>query len=147
MTEQETGPDRVVDWSAGLEATGGDESLLIELAQVFLDESTSLVAQIRQAIDQQDFVLLNRAGHTLKGGLRIFASRAAMERAEELESMARELANDFRDVQKGRKNASVITPERIAAAFAEAPRVAAELEPCLDRVVAAIKTRLACQAR
>lgn len=142
MMEQKTNSAGAINWSAALDATGGDEALLVDLLNIFLEESATLMAQIRQAIDKQDFVLLNRAGHTLKGGLRIFESQEAIELARQLEFMARELANDYREVEKGNKDASVITPERIVAAFADATRVVAELEPELERVTAEMRTRL-----
>jgi HPt (histidine-containing phosphotransfer) domain-containing protein len=142
MTEQTKDAGGVINWSAALDATGGDEALLVDLLNIFLEESATLMTQIRQAIERQDYVLLNRAGHTLKGGLRIFESSKAIELARQLEFMARELAQDQKDVDKGSKDASVITPERIAAAFADAPRVVAELEPQLERVIAEMKTRL-----
>ena len=142
MTESNANAAGVINWSAALDATGGDQSLLVELIEVFLEESSSLMTQIRQAIDQQDYVLLNRAGHTLKGGLRIFETAEAIELARQLEYLARGLAEDYREIEKGRKDPGVITPERIAAAFAGAPRVVAELEPQLERVVAEMRTRL-----
>jgi len=142
MTEQKKDAGGVINWPAALDATGGDEALLVDLLNIFLEESMTLMSQIRQAIERQDYVLLNRAGHTLKGGLRIFESSEAIELARQLEFMARELAQDQKDVEKGSKDASVITPERIAAAFADAPRVMAELEPQLERVTAEMKARL-----
>jgi HPt (histidine-containing phosphotransfer) domain-containing protein len=142
MTEPRTDSAGVINWPAALDATGDDQSLLDELIGVFLEESSSLMTQIRQAIGQQDYVLLNRAGHTLKGGLRIFEAAEAIELAQQLEYMTRELAADYRHIEKGQKDPSVITPERIAAAFADAPRVVAELEPQLERIVAEMKSRL-----
>ena len=142
MTEERESPEGVINWSVALENAGGDEALLLDLVNIFLEEAAKHVAEIHQALNEQDYVLLNRAAHTLKGSSRIFLASTLMERAQQLEYQFRELAEDHKDIGKGLKDASVITPSRIAAAFADAPRMVAELEPQVDRVVAAMKARL-----
>jgi HPt (histidine-containing phosphotransfer) domain-containing protein len=93
-------------------------------------------------LKEQDYVLLNRAAHTLKSLLRTFGASSIMVRAQELEDHFAELAADRRAIDKGTKAAGVITPERLAAAFADAPRMVSELEPQVQRVIAAVKARL-----
>ena len=142
MTEEQESTEGVINWSVALVNAGGDEALLLELINIFLEEVTKHLTDIHRALNEQDYVLLNRAAHTLKGSSRIFLASTLMERAQQLEYQFRELAEDHKAIGKGQKDASVITPSRIAVAFAEAPRMVAELEPQLDRVVAAMKARL-----
>jgi HPt (histidine-containing phosphotransfer) domain-containing protein len=142
MTEQQNSPEQVIDWSVALENTGGDESLLLELIGPFIEEANERLGHLRQALKEQDYVLLNRAAHTLKSLLRTFGASSIMVRAQELEDHFAELAADRRAIDKGTKAAGVITPERLAAAFADAPRMVSELEPQVQRVIAAVKARL-----
>ncbi len=76
----------MVDWSAALESTGGDSTLLQELIEVFLDEGPALLQAIRSALENRDGPLLRRSAHTLKGSLRIFGATRGVELAQEIES-------------------------------------------------------------
>ncbi len=118
MCEQATGHEELIDWSAALDAAGGDEALLLDLVGVFLDEATTLMADIRRSIDQRDAVLLRRSAHTLKGSLRIFQSAVASGLAFQLEEMGKD------------------------SVFDDAPRVLADLKPQMDLVLGAMKARL-----
>jgi HPt (histidine-containing phosphotransfer) domain-containing protein len=118
MTEEQTSHEELINWSAALEAAGGDEALLLELVGVFLEEATTLMADIRRSIDQRDAVLLRRSAHTLKGSLRIFDSAVASGLAFQLEEMGR------------------------TSAFDGAPPVLAELKPQMELVVGAMQARL-----
>ncbi len=139
MAEQQDSPEQVIDWSVALENTGGDEALLRELIGPFVEEANERLGHLRQALKEQDYVLLNRAAHTLKSLLRTFGASSIMTMAQQLEDHFGELAADRRAIDKGTKAASVITPERLAAAFADAPRMVSELEPQVQRVIAAVK--------
>ncbi|NLF71549.1 MAG: Hpt domain-containing protein [Candidatus Anammoximicrobium sp.] len=119
MTEEQTGHEGLINWSAALGAAGDDEALLLDLVRVFLEEATTLMADIRRSISQRDAVLLRRSAHTLKGSLRIFDSAVASDLAFQLEEMG--------------KNS----------AFDNAPSVLADLEPQMERVVGVMKARLA----
>ena len=118
MTEERTGQEELINWSAALEAAGDDEALLLDLVGVFLEEATTLMADIGRSIAQRDAVLLRRAAHTLKGSLRIFDSAVASDLAFQLEEMG--------------KNS----------AFDDAPPVFTKLEPQMELVVGAMKARL-----
>ena len=118
MTEEPKGHDELVNWAAALDAAGGDEVLLLDLAREVLNEAPMRLRDTRQAIDRSDAVLLRRSGHTLKSLLRIFDSPAARELAQQLE-------------EKG-KNST----------FDDAPRVFAELEPMMGRIIDNVKARL-----
>ncbi|MCU0872234.1 MAG: Hpt domain-containing protein [Pirellulaceae bacterium] len=142
MTEKPTSSEQVVDWAAALKSTDGDEAMLIDLIPPFLEEAQERLSHIHDALNSQDYVLANRSAHTLKSLLRTFGASSAMLLAEQLEDHFGGLAADHRAIEKGTKDPSVITPERIAAVFADAPRMVAEFEPQLHRVLAAVKARL-----
>jgi HPt (histidine-containing phosphotransfer) domain-containing protein len=142
MTEQQTSSEQVIDWSVALENAGGDEDLLLDLIGPFIEEAHERLSHIHQALKTQDYVLINRATHTLKSLLRTFGASSTMLLAEQLEDHFGGLATDRRAIEKGTKDSSAISPERIAAAFADAPRMVAEFEPQLHRVLAAVKARL-----
>jgi HPt (histidine-containing phosphotransfer) domain-containing protein len=141
MTEQQTSSEQAIDWTVALENTGGDESLAVELIGAFLEEAPERLSQLHQAIKVQDYVLINRAAHTLKSLLRTFGAPSKVL-AEQLEDHFGSLAADQRSIKKLEKDPSVITPSRIEAAFADAPRMVTELEPHVHRVIAALKARL-----
>jgi PAS domain S-box-containing protein len=68
----------------------GDGDLLVEVIDLFLQDYPRLLAQMDNAIDRGDAVILQRAAHTLKGTLGIFGARPAVSAALALETVARE---------------------------------------------------------
>jgi HPt (histidine-containing phosphotransfer) domain-containing protein len=90
--------------SAALEIVGGDEGLLNEMVQLFLVESPKLLAQMQQALAQNDPRLMEMAAHCLKGELRYLVVPEASEAADKLEitcrtgemAAAADLLADFR---------------------------------------------------
>jgi two-component system, sensor histidine kinase and response regulator len=105
-----------------LERTGGDADLLRELAEVFLDECPRWLADIGEAIDAGDARKLQRAAHTLKGGVDSFGARSAFEAALSLEKMARtsELGGSAEAYFALRAQVDRLVPE-LAAFVREAP--------------------------
>ncbi|WP_438016285.1 response regulator [Sorangium sp. So ce315] len=77
------------DRTRALERTGGDADLLRELAEVFLEECPRWMADIDEAVTAGDARKLQRAAHSLKGGVDSFGARGAFEAAFALEKMAR----------------------------------------------------------
>ncbi|WP_438005947.1 response regulator [Sorangium sp. So ce321] len=77
------------DRTRALERTGGDADLLRELAEVFLEECPRWMADIDEAVTSGDARKLQRAAHSLKGGVDSFGARAAFDAAFALEKMAR----------------------------------------------------------
>jgi HPt (histidine-containing phosphotransfer) domain-containing protein len=76
--------------SAALESVGGDEILLSEVIQAFLEESPRLVDQIDQALSLPDRRLLELAAHNLTGGLGYLGVPEAHEAAQRLETAGRD---------------------------------------------------------
>ncbi len=60
---------------------------LRKLIEVFINESTQLVSEIRSAVSSADAARLRRAAHSLKGAVAIFGAPAATAAAQRLESL------------------------------------------------------------
>jgi signal transduction histidine kinase/DNA-binding response OmpR family regulator/HPt (histidine-containing phosphotransfer) domain-containing protein len=74
---------------AALAAMDGDEDLLRELAQLFLQDGPRLLAQVRDAARDGDPGRLFRAAHTLKGSVANFGYQKATAAAQVLEQIGR----------------------------------------------------------
>ncbi len=83
----QSAPDsnRTISWSEALDAAGGDDQLMKEVLDVFLDEAPRLLAAAQHAVEDQDVEALHIAAHTLKGALRAVGALPASEVAYRLE--------------------------------------------------------------
>jgi PAS domain S-box-containing protein len=79
-----------LDREAALAEAGGDPDLLAQLARLFLGECPKWTAALRAALVEGAPGRLHETAHVLKGGLNVFAARAAAEAAYALERMGRE---------------------------------------------------------
>jgi two-component system, sensor histidine kinase and response regulator len=82
-------PAVLFDRSAALDRIGGDEELLQEIANLFLEEYPNLIHEIRAAVLSRDADALERGAHSLKGSVANFEAHAAVEVSLRLESMGR----------------------------------------------------------
>ena len=89
----------LVDWDRALENTDGSEDLLLELAEMFIEECPEMMREVRVAIDAGDAPALQLAAHTLKGSVRIFAMAAAVQAARRLEEVG--ASGDLSDADDG----------------------------------------------
>ena len=80
----------IFDKSGFLSRLEGDELLGSEIIEMFLQEYPKLLEGVRQATEQRDAPLLERAAHTLKGSVGDIAAPQAFDAARTLEQMARE---------------------------------------------------------
>jgi PAS domain S-box-containing protein len=74
-----------LDVAAALERIDGDQELLAEVAGLFRRDCPVMLENIRDAIDRQDAVALEREAHKLKGSLGAFSAKPAFEAALRLE--------------------------------------------------------------
>jgi signal transduction histidine kinase/CheY-like chemotaxis protein len=72
-----------------LERVDGDEQLLREVLQIFLEESVKQLKELRRALTQGDAVQVEKVAHSLRGALGYLGLSVVAERARELENMAR----------------------------------------------------------
>jgi two-component system, sensor histidine kinase and response regulator len=87
---QETGvPARLVFWDMGetLERLGGDEKLLHEVVEIFLEGAPRHLAGLRQAVAQGDAKTVEEKAHTLRGELGYLGISEIAQTARELEQM------------------------------------------------------------
>jgi signal transduction histidine kinase/ligand-binding sensor domain-containing protein/CheY-like chemotaxis protein len=81
--------DLKIDDAALLARVDGDEELLRELIELFLEDCPRLVAQLREAVAQGNPSSLEHLAHTLKGSMANFEAGAAVQSARSLELMAK----------------------------------------------------------
>jgi two-component system, sensor histidine kinase and response regulator len=79
----------IIDRDEVLERVAGDKELLNELIDLFIEDCPRLLAQVEQAIREQDPVRLEKAAHTLKGSVANFAADIAVKAALRLEIMGK----------------------------------------------------------
>ena len=89
VTSQETSFDHllVMNWQKAIDTAAGDESLLGELLQMYLGESSSLMTEITAAFDAEDGAEIRRTCHTLSGASRSVGAERTAEIASRLESV------------------------------------------------------------
>jgi two-component system, sensor histidine kinase and response regulator len=87
----EVEPEVAASWNKAdaLRRIDGDEELLEEMCQLFLEESPKLLQQLRQAVAAGDADAIMRAAHSLKGESSCLSASATSEAARHLEVMGR----------------------------------------------------------
>jgi two-component system, sensor histidine kinase and response regulator len=74
-----------------LERTQGDENLLDEICQIFLQESPKLLRKLQQAVASGDASGVMHAAHSLKGESSYLCASGTVQAARDLEEMGRKL--------------------------------------------------------
>jgi two-component system, sensor histidine kinase and response regulator len=82
-------PQSVLDREAALSRVGGDDELLHEIAQIFLDDYPRSLAELREAAGRGDARTVERAAHGLKGAAANFGARPVVDAALAIETMGR----------------------------------------------------------
>jgi HPt (histidine-containing phosphotransfer) domain-containing protein len=67
----------------------GDTELLLELIELFLQESTSIMAELNDGILSNDSGAVERAAHKLRGSIALFGAQPASDALALLEKTAR----------------------------------------------------------
>ncbi len=83
-------PEEVVDFDAALSRVAGDEAMLAELAEIYLEESPGWLDEIEESIAQDDPEGVFRAAHDVKGSTEVFRAESAVQTAKQLEKMGNE---------------------------------------------------------
>jgi signal transduction histidine kinase/ligand-binding sensor domain-containing protein/DNA-binding response OmpR family regulator/HPt (histidine-containing phosphotransfer) domain-containing protein len=78
-----------VDWEQFVSLTDGDGAFAQQLVQLFIDSGDAALAQIRAALDREDWTTVGRAAHSYKGSSANVHARAASAAAARLEQAAR----------------------------------------------------------
>jgi signal transduction histidine kinase/DNA-binding response OmpR family regulator/HPt (histidine-containing phosphotransfer) domain-containing protein len=77
------------DHAKALERVDGDEPLLQEMIQIFLEECPKQLAKLREAVAEGNSDMLERVAHNLKGELGYLGMPGACQKARDLEEMGR----------------------------------------------------------
>jgi CheY-like chemotaxis protein len=88
LTQQQVSA-AVFDRAQAMRRVDGDIDLLREIAEISLEDVPRLVAEMHQAISQEDGEALERFAHTLKGSVRNFGAETVADVAAQLEILAR----------------------------------------------------------
>jgi CheY-like chemotaxis protein/HPt (histidine-containing phosphotransfer) domain-containing protein len=80
-------PAEIIDKAALLARVGGREDRLRTIVQIFLEESSNLMAELSEAITRGEASRLQRAAHSLQGAVGIFGAPDLVDAAVTLESL------------------------------------------------------------
>ncbi|MBD3181523.1 PAS domain S-box protein [Candidatus Poribacteria bacterium] len=78
-----------IDKNDVMERVDGDMELLSDMIEIFMEEYPSLLAEIKQAIDNKDNKSLEYSAHSLKGSVGNFGSQEVFDAALNLEIIGR----------------------------------------------------------
>lgn len=81
--------EAMYDWTAAVEQIGGDENLLKEVLDMFLDSLPEHLEQLKSAMQKNEIAQLAETAHTLKSLLGTFHATSASEAAQNLEMAAK----------------------------------------------------------
>jgi hypothetical protein len=87
---EQAGP--VLAWRAALLRLDGDSGLLLELAQLFIDDGPELMRTLYEALAADDLAASQRAVHSLQGVLVNFGAERAISQAERMSASLHEPA-------------------------------------------------------
>lgn len=90
----EGGSGKVLDLEKASEQMGGDEELLKEVLQIFINDVPKKLFELHDAFDKQDRELIRRAAHSIKGASANIAADCVRAVAFKLEKMADEADPD-----------------------------------------------------
>ncbi len=107
----------VFDLDGALQRVEGDRELLHELAGIYLDEVSKLMAAISRAVEQNDINAAAKIAHTIKGASSSFCAQAVYDSAWHFEQMR-----------------PTNTPEEITAAYEKLLQEAERLNQAIRQV-------------
>ena len=90
MSENPTRPTEVIDRASLLERVEGDQELLAEMVNLFVEDTPNLLASMREALQKGDMLLLERSAHSLKGAASNLSAQPAAASAQQLEKDAKQ---------------------------------------------------------
>ncbi len=88
--QSERGGDSPFDLTEVMSRVDGNEELLRELVDIFLEDCPNLLSEINQALQATDPDALTRAAHSLKGAVANFGAHQAAEAALRVEMAGRQ---------------------------------------------------------
>ncbi len=89
VADESTDKGEVFDLQEILARVEGDENLMKEVFALFLEQCPGMMAEIRNAIDEEDADCLARSAHAIKGSVGNFGAHSAFDLALRLEMTGR----------------------------------------------------------
>ena len=74
----------IIDWTKSLASTGGDESILLDIADEFVEDSKRLIDQIFDAVERSDAGKLKISSHSLKSSLGYFGVHSGVSICQQI---------------------------------------------------------------
>ena len=90
MTENSQETQELIDRVSLLQRVEGDQELLTEMVQIFMEEAPGLMNVMRGALQSGDMLVLERSAHSLKGAVSNLSCKSAANAALKLERDAKE---------------------------------------------------------
>jgi signal transduction histidine kinase/DNA-binding response OmpR family regulator len=81
--------DAVYNRPEALDCVGGDEEMLLEMMQMFLEDGPNMLADVAQAIGQGDPARVAETAHALRGSVGIVGARTAFDASLVVENIGR----------------------------------------------------------
>jgi signal transduction histidine kinase/DNA-binding response OmpR family regulator len=85
---QKSASEDLVCWSEALASVNGDNELLCQLIEVFLDDTPGLMTKAVEAANQNNADALRAAAHAVKGSMLFLNPRQALQCAQQVEQLA-----------------------------------------------------------
>jgi len=98
--------DSPIAYQSALERVGGDESFLEELLDLYFEDFSQKIEQLQMAIEQKNFELIRKLGHSLKGS----SSTLSLTFLKET-SFQMEMAGGDKDIVKAKKALAFLKKE------------------------------------
>lgn len=86
-----------LDWDQALERVAQSRETLLELVEIFIDQWPQIMDEIEQGVARQDYTMLHRAAHTLKGSASIFGAQPVVDASNKLVEMGKNESLDNPD--------------------------------------------------
>jgi two-component system, sensor histidine kinase and response regulator len=90
--------EKRLDYAEMLNSVGGDEEILLNVLEVFLQQCTAMRAALCDAAADGDGIRLARAAHSLRGGAGIFLTKTATQLLSDLEACGK--SDSFSEVER-----------------------------------------------
>ena len=109
MTEKTDSPNpSPIDMETALERTGDDKEFLFDLIEIFMEDFDPKVAELKSAVNDQDFTSIQEIGHYLKGSSANLSLMQIRETSYQIE-----IAGKENDLEKARENLELLGKEYI----------------------------------
>ena len=90
MSENPMRTSDVIDRASLLDRVEGDQELLSEMVNLFVEDAPNLLAAMREALQKGDMPVLERSAHSLKGAASNLSAQPAAAAAFQLEKDAKQ---------------------------------------------------------